>query len=511
MWWKPLFLTFQLLTVSITVAAVMGIVAAWAGWTASTSGRIGRFASKWLFLMIVAALVTPLILHAAAWEATAGRFSWSAMTQTGTRSFGSFGGLLACGWIHGVTGSAIVALATWHGVRTVPSAVIEQSQLDAGPVITWWRIRLPIAMPWVTGALLATAALVTTEMTVVDLYGFRTIADEFYLYWSADPTLGSLSVFCALPMLIGIAMFVLSLHWRRSMLAGELASPARSTSPQEMTTIGQMTIQWVAIIIAIVASFLMFAVPLGGLLIKAGHEVTVVGDQVQVTWSIVRCIEVLLRAPATFAAEYQWTAILAIGCAVTAVGIAWPLAAIGRVDVRCERVIDCATIIMVLIPGPIVGLAVVRFFQLDIPSFDRLFQQTLLPSIMALLVRAVPVSYWIMRTGYRGVSDTVLQAAALETGWWSRWWQIDRPLLWPSLAMAGLASAVVASGDVPVMLPVLPPGVTTVGTRLFGLLHSGARYQEAALAFWHVLTIVVITGVSARWVFPGEKKSQNVK
>ena len=47
-----------------------------------------------------------------------------------------------------------------------------------------------------------------------------------------------------------------------------------------------------------------------------------------------------------------------------------------------------------------------------------------------------------------------------------------------------------ASGDVPATLPVVPPGVTTVGTRLFGLLHSGARQQEAALAIWYVGFVV---------------------
>ncbi len=55
-----------------------------------------------------------------------------------------------------------------------------------------------------------------------------------------------------------------------------------------------------------------------------------------------------------------------------------------------------------------------------------------------------------------------------------------------------LAAAVVGSGDVPATLPVIPPGVTTVGTRLFGLLHSGARYQEASLAIWYMLGVVII-------------------
>ena len=48
------------------------------------------------------------------------------------------------------------------------------------------------------------------------------------------------------------------------------------------------------------------------------------------------------------------------------------------------------------------------------------------------------------------------------------------------------------------MLPVLPAGVTTVGTRLFELLHSGARYQEATLAIWYVASVVTIAMIWIR-------------
>jgi iron(III) transport system permease protein len=108
------------------------------------------------------------------------------------------------------------------------------------------------------------------------------------------------------------------------------------------------------------------------------------------------------------------------------------------------------------------------------------------------LVRATPVAYWILRAGYRGIDDPVLDASRLDSSLLKRIWSIDRPLLKTSILAAFLAAAVVASGDVPAMLPVMPPGVTTVGTRLFGLLHSGARYQEASLAIWYVAVVAMI-------------------
>ncbi|MGI9471843.1 MAG: amino acid ABC transporter permease, partial [Rubripirellula sp.] len=154
---------------------------------------------------------------------------------------------------------------------------------------------------------------------------------------------------------------------------------------------------------------------------------------------------------------------------------------------------DLATVLAVIVPGPIVGMLVVRLFQWPIPGFHAMYQQSLVPTLIALLVRAVPISYWIMRAGYRGIGAPVLEAARLDDSWWRRLWRVDSRVLMGSLLVAGLASAVVATGDVPVTLPVAPPGVTTVGTRLFGLLHSGARYQEAALAIWYLAAVVAIS------------------
>ena len=78
-------------------------------------------------------------------------------------------------------------------------------------------------------------------------------------------------------------------------------------------------------------------------------------------------------------------------------------------------------------------------------------------------------------------------------------WNIDRPILQGSLWGAGITLLLSwLQGDVPATLPVVPPGVTTVGTRLFGLLHSGARYQEAALAIWYLAVVLVISLFLAR-------------
>ncbi len=500
MWWQPLNLTLQLMAVSVVISGAIGIPAAWAASSLPSCGRLGRVVATVFLAAMIAAVAMPMILHAAAWEATAGKFGWLPLTQTGNRAsgigaFGAFGGLTACGWIHGLVGSAIVALATWMGVRRVPAAVIAQSQLEVGPVACWWKVRLPIALPWVVTSLLAVAAMAATEMTVADLYRYRTIADEFYLFYASDVSLPAIMMMLFLPIVFAALIIMLLAVWRRRQT---LVKSDRDTTAIQTTPL-PLPARMVAYFVAITAALLVVAIPVVGLVIKAGHHVVVEGETRTATWSIGQSAETLAMAPTSFASEYKWTFIVALMAGSTAVVIGWIAAAFGRTNPKVGKVFDLLSILLVLVPGPIVGLIIVQLFQLPVPGFRTLYQQTLVPTVLGLLFRAAPAAYWILRSGYAGISDGVLDAARLERSTLARWWAIDRTALGHVLVGAFLASAIVASGDVPVTLPVLPPGVTTVGTRLFGLLHSGARYQEASLALWYVGAVVFTAMIWLKW------------
>lgn len=481
------------MTVSLIIAAIIGVVGAWAASSLESGGRWGKILSRAFLASMLVAIAMPLILHATAWEATAGKFGWMIMTQTGTRAdaaapYGFFAGLVACGWIHGLVGGALVTLATWYGVHRIGSDVIQQSRLELGPLATWWRVRLPIASPWLVTSLLATAVLSATEMTVVDLYGFRTLADEFYLFYAVDPSLPTVLVTCGLPLaIVGMLLTWLLISRRR-------LSVTRDEIDRGVVLADPLSPLWraLAAVIAIAIASLVVVVPVSSLLIKLGQQVAVKNGLVQATWSLSTSMERLFAAPRLFADEYVWTAIIAIMTGLASIVLAWPLAAVGRTNRRFRSCLDLASILLVTLPGPIVGLAVVSLFQLPLPGFRLLYQQSLIPTMLALLVRSGPVAYWILRAGYRGIDDAVLDTARLDCSPLWRMWSVDRPLVKTSLIAAFLAAAVFGSGDVPATLPVVPPGVTTVGTRLFGLLHSGARYQEASLAIWYLLAVVII-------------------
>ncbi|WP_162273152.1 ABC transporter permease [Rubripirellula obstinata] len=482
----------------MTIATVIGIPTAWACTVLRESNRRMRTIANLAVAILGIVAFVPLVLHGAAWEATAGKFGLTMLTQTGTSTSASgnyvfFSGMIATAWIHGVYGSSIVALATLYGVERMPRSLIDQSRLDAGPVERWWKIRLPVAKPWCVIGMMAVAGIAVTEMTIADLYGYRTIADQFYLNYALRPTVSAIAWTTVLPLILAL---MLIFHWSGSSSGRVFQNESRRESVSSSENENYHPLVRVSALSILLAAILVAAVvPITGLITNLGREVIQADGQFTATWSIRLVLERVTVAPTVFASEYQWTAMIAAVTSLTSVAIAWPLASLGRRRDRVGRLIDFATIAMVCVPGPIVGLAVVTLFQADVPGFPFLYQQTILPTTISMLMRGIPVSYWIIRSGYRAIASQTLDLARLDASPVRQFWSIERPLVFRSLIAAALVSAVVTSGDLPVSLPVIPAGVTTVPVRLFGLLHSGARYQEAALVFWYVLAIVFVFGL----------------
>ena len=323
------------MAISVAIAGCVGIMGAWAASTLNTYGRLGSWITAFFLACMVVAVAMPMILHAAAWEATAGKFGWLKMTQTGARAdgvaFEFFRGLLACGWIHGMFGAAIVSLATYFGTSATPPALIEQSQMERGPISTWWQVRLPIALPWIQASLMGTAVLAATEMTVVDLYGYRTIADEFYLFYATDPSVLSILLTCFFPLAItGGFLTWISISRRRLIFVQNDHGSDQVSNGQVPSESMAAVWGWTSGLIAITIACTVTLVPIIGLMAKLGHE-TVLTDQSMIArWSSSAAITRLLEAPSLFLHEYTWTGIIGLVTGLVTVSLAWPLAAFAR-------------------------------------------------------------------------------------------------------------------------------------------------------------------------------------
>lgn len=494
-WGAAILTTLALAAVSSIVAVLIGIPSAMGAVLLAESrspdgDRVDRLQSMFVRIWIAGMLfsiATPLILHAAAWESTAGQFGWLVKTITG-------GNLLWVGWIHGVHGAAIVAAVTYWSTRTIPSRVLRHARLDFSPVGCWWRVRLPIAVPWVTASVVIVWLLAATEMSVADLHSVRTVADQFYLFYSLDPTFTSVAMATFVPWIVGgLPCIILFLVYRQTFLIDMNPSPSSFTQP----------VPWFVCVVSGVVvggSLLVILGAIGlGLVLQTGHSVRVEGGRSIASWSMNACLRSLGEAPLMFAVEYGWTVQLAGLVVVVIVPVTWMMARISRVYPTLGWGLDALTLIVFIIPGPVIAMAVVRLFAIRFPGSEMLATQTLVPTMIAVSVRAGVFSYVILRLAYRQISESVWRSGRMDGGLLFRMWAIELPSIRPAIVIACVSVAIIASGDVPATLPVLPPGVTTVGTRLFGLLHSGSRYQEASLAFWYFAALLLMGAIAFRF------------
>ncbi len=507
-WTTAIITTLALMAISVVVAVAIGVPAAASvsilenaknsAQRPTIAKRLRRaLVSAWVMAMFFS-IAMPLILHAAVWESTAGKFGWLMKTMTG-------GNLFWVGWIHGVHGATIVAIATFWGTRNIAAPVIQHAAIDFGVVATWFRVRLPIAAPWVAAAAVIVCLLAATEMSVADLHSVRTVADQFYLFYALDPTWTAIAVATWVPLIVG---GVPAIVWLRSRINSlhvdgsyrQLATQAdddfSSNSNESTNRFRDRCVVTFALCGTLGSLLVCQGAIVAGLLVQAGHTVRVEGGVAQASWSWQACWESLLAAPSMFLREYTWTLQLAGLTAIVALPLAWGLARAGRANGRIGWGIDCLMTLAFLIPGPVVAMAVSRLFTSGIPGGELLATQTLIPTMMSVGVRSLIAAYFIMRLGYGQISESVWQASRLDGGFVRRVCRIELPLLWTNGVVALIVAGVVASGDVPAALPVLPPGVTTVSTRLFGLLHSGSRYQEASLAFWYLVGILSVGSVA---------------
>lgn len=491
----PLLLTVVLIGLSVLIATPLGVGLAVA-LTISGGSAAGRWIRTTGIGLLLVLICLPMYVHAAAWEATAGKYGWIPLMQTSANRFW-FSGLVAASWIHGVSGAAWVALATLWGLSRVPAQLLQQAALETGP---WRRLRhvaVPYAWPATLAGALWVAVLAATEMTVADLYGVRTLADEVYLKYAFEPQTLPIVLACLLPLLVAMPLvWVMQRMLHTTSRSAASRHEAGSDPWAALHLDASSPLRWLTSLTAAGLMLTLITVPLISLFVKAGLLVEAAGQRgggPRYAWSWQRMVTTLSDSLGTFAPEFGWTAVLAATVAVVAVLLGTLAAAWAQGSARRAQWGFYTAMALVLLPGPVVGMGILHLFHNHGPLLGALYERSIVPTVLALLPRAVPAAYLVMRAGYRMLPRETGEAARCDgASAGQQLLRIDLPRLKTSLAVAGFAAGIVATADVPATLVVLPPGMTTVGTRLFGLLHSGVRYQAAGLTLSFCLLVSVL-------------------
>lgn len=437
------------------------------------------------WIMLGSQLAIPLYVFAGGWSAGFGMQGWFTALGLSPSAWwsaaevqGETASLWAVGLLHGLAAIPWIVLTVSCGLTYSNRSEEELAILDGG----WWHAVVSVIVPKLRNWLLAAGLLcmlpVLTEMVISNLYLVSTVPEQIYL----DASQGTLSpltyvasgLVCILPIAVGLA-------WLRARAPAWHAVAARTNhfhaQPFDLGSARTACSCGVWIVVGA-----LVVLPITSLIAKAGWQPY--QDKLGQTaygWSLSRLLTTGYESLTQFGENFYWSGLLALAATGCALGIS--IAANNLLSGRSRMVFGGLMILLVSVPGPMVGLLVEWLLNRSWPAWlGLLYDQSLAAPALAQQFRLLPLA-WLMTWAIRAsVSPATRQQ--LELDGLSRW-QSLRLVLWPQTRgrwlVAALALAVLSIGELSCTILVLPPGVSTVSMRLFGLLHFGMRHQDSGL------------------------------
>lgn len=488
---NTLFLSAAACAISLPLGAVLA-------WLLVRTDMPGRRVGLALFGVM---LFVPLYVQTAAWQAGFGMQGWFTLNSATPVWLDGWTGAI---WVHALAALPWVVLIVGAGFWLVEPELEEQALLDGSSWQVFRHVTLPGALGAVAVAALWVLIVTAGEMTVTDLFMVRTYAEEVYTRVAVgpqpdDPPLGILSgvILTTWLLLAGL------------LLAARLAPGDRptTTGPRLVFPLGRWRMP-IAVLVGL-GLLLVVGVPLASLCCKAGVEVTQVDGVRLRNWSAWKCFQMVTASPMRYSAEFGWSLGIGALAATASVTLAAWLAWLARRGGWSGTVVLLVTAVSLATPGPIVGLTLIGLLNRpEIPPLVWLYDQSILAPWLAFSIRGLGPATLILWHAFRTIPQEMLDGAAVDgAGAMTRLLRIVLPSRVWALALAWLVALAVALGDLAAAVLVVPPGVTTLSIRIFGLLHYGVEDRVAGICLAQVaMFAAVAVGViwlAATWQVQG--------
>ncbi len=453
------------------------------GWVATRSGAPG---ARWLWRASLVSAMLPAYVHAAAWNAGFGQQGWWT-NRSGTAAL--VAGFWGAAWVHGVMAVAWVTLVTGVGFLAVERCLEEAAAQDAGPWQVFRRVTMPRALGSLLAAALWVAVLVASEIGVTDFFQVRTLAEVVYVELSLGAEPGQLVPLVASSAAPLLLLLVGAAYASRWWVPRAVWAAPRAAGPP---TGGQYRL-WSMGVVAL-ALTLMVLVPVGNLLMWVGLTVESTPEAVVRNWSLNKALTTIASAPQRFIQEALCSATLATWVVLLTLATAVPAAWWADRARQGATVVLGAVALALATPGPLVGLLGIGVFnQPGMPGLCWLYDRTLVPTALALTIKAWPIATLILWQAFASLARPPMEVAACDGApWWRLLWSVALAQRWPAVAAAAWVAMLVAWGDVATSIMLLPPGATTVAVRVFSLLHYGVDDQVAGC----LLACVALTSLA---------------
>ena len=449
-------------------AAVFGTVTGC--FIAAAAARANRPLAALFIAIACVPLLLPSSLLGTAWIMAAGRAGW--LTQATGWPWTVYHTPIAAAVI-GLRYCGVAALMTMAQCRRQAEPDAAQLAFDLPLRRRLLHLRLrpltrPLLAAWLLLVVLCANDHILPGMFLVTTYGTQALIEQNALLNQAG------AAALAIPpmlLMLGFSAVAIRLAWRRFPATDRLAlASSRSAVGPALRVLPILCIA--------------VGLPLVALAVRAG------------SWVAVR------EAWAACAPERWRTWMLAmVGGPLCAIVAAAPVA--HWLTRRRHGETSTAPVLLVLLVAPASLLATGVIVLADRAPL-RPFRDTDLPLMLGYLCRFTPIAGLLLAAAWSRVPSSALDAArAHGLGAWRTLRALVVPLHGPGFLAAAALSAMLIATDLELSLMLAPPGVTTLGVRLYSMIHTApdALVSAAALATAGAVVVpfAIVAAGAALW------------
>lgn len=492
---NSMYLAFGTMVISLP----LGTVLAWLLCRTDVPGKSIAWSA------VIVSLFLPLYIHVAGWDSGFGQQGWFQYAGR-FQSIPILSGWRGAIWVHAMAAIPWVTLLIAVTLRTMVPEWEEAALLDGSHRRVFWFITLPQLAPALLVAGIWVLIVTTGEITVTDVYQVRTYAEELYVGFARDlirPD-GELVELQTGPIAGSLLVAWLTL--------GALAACAwmwpseRPVSIRVSRQFELRSLRWFGLMFLALLVMLLIAVPVTNLAYKLGIVVTQVGSDRVRTWSFGKACDLMIKTPLGYTQEFAWSLALSQVTALASLMIAVPLSWLASGNRQWRRVLFGVVALCFALPGPVVAIVLIRFFsQPENPLVNYLYDRTIAAPAVAMTVRCLPFVMLILWQAFRTVPRSDLENARMAGA--SRMQlllQIAIPQRYAALGCAWFVAVALSMSELASSILVVPPGVTTLSIRIFGLVHYGVEDRLAAVCLWTMLLFaglsLIVYLLALRWL-----------
>jgi len=471
--------TVRLAIESGAIAVPIGVGLAFALFRTDAWGRRG------LIAMLAWLAFVPMPLHASAWLGGFGNAGRSQALGSGP----ILAGLDGAAFVHAMAAIPWVVLLAGAGLRLVEPGLEEAAWLERSAGRAAIGVGLRRARGAIAGAALAVAVLAAGDMTVTDLLGVRTYAEEAYLQFQVGRGPAAAAAVALPPLLVLGPLIWFAI---RRYLDANAAGLADGVGRAKTWRLGRWRVPAGMMLMATAGNFLAW--PLYALIWRAGRVGGSATSGQAPGWSFAGLAGTLGRAAPDVARPLaEGAAWAAIGASL-AVPLAWALAWLARRPGGWRVAVAGSMALALALPGPVAGMGLVLAYR-----DDRFIYDTPAILVLAHVLRTFPFALLVIWPAARSIPTAYLESAEVDgLGGWGRL----RRVVWPSTrgasATAWWVAFALAIGELPAANLVAPPGTSTLPVLVWGLLHTGVESRLAGVVLV-ALAALGLVGLAGAW------------